>query len=126
MTHYTDAFTSANPQSTLVQILDIVFIDGYFPLQGDPSGWDLHLDADIAYGLSVPDAPVTVRLQQVTLAPGAVLEPPPEAITQLGITLASDMPLHIQDTETIGNSNQTPATVQVVTLTVAPEDSADP
>ncbi len=116
MLRYEDAFDSANPGSAPVQLLDISFIDGFFQLRADGPGWELHLDADVAYSLTVPDQPATLRLTKVDLAPGAIMPPSPGAVTQLGITLADNAPLDVHNTDSIGNINDEPVTVHVVTL----------
>jgi hypothetical protein len=125
MLRYQDAFDSANPEADPVHLLEIAFIDGFFQLHADGPGWDRHFDADIAYGLFVPDRPATLRLQQRDLAPGAVLEPPPDSVTQLGLTLADNAPLDVHNTDSIGNLNDEPVTVHIATLLPEPTGEMD-
>ena len=121
MLPYQDAFDSGNPGAQPAHFLEIAFIDGFFQLHADGPRWERHFDADIAYGLSVPDRPATLRLQRRDLAPGAVLDPPPGAITQLGLTLADNAPLDVHNTDAIGNMNDAPVTVHSAAL--MPESS---
>ncbi len=113
---FEDAFISSNPGDADVRFLEITVIDGFSPLVSAPLGWVWHPDGDYVYGLAVPDQPATVRLYQTVLDPGATLAPPPGAITQLGVTVADDLPLRIGETDEIKNLSDEPVTVYVATL----------
>ncbi len=124
LTRFEEAFVSSNRGSHPARFLDITFIEGYFPLNAAPEGWLWHPDGDVAYGMSVPNRPATLRLERVVLAPGAVLPLPPGTFTQLGVTVADDKPIDMWDQETIENINKTPVTVYVATL--SPVDETNP
>jgi len=78
-------FTATNTGTTPVQLLAWVLLAGAGPAAQVPWNWIGH-HSDVQSGLSVPAGPATVQLRRVTLAPGAVLVPPPDAL-QLSVTL---------------------------------------
>lgn len=113
---FEDAFSSGNPGERDARFLEVAIIDGYSPLVAAPLGWVWHPDSDYAYGLTLLDRPATLHLFQTVLDPGAVLLPPPGAATQLGVTVADDLPLRIGNTDEIENLSEEPVTVHVATL----------
>lgn len=63
-----------------------------------------------------------MHLFQTVLASGVVLLPPPGALTQLGVTVADDLPLRIGETDEIENLSDEPVTVYVATLMPAEDE----
>ncbi len=122
MSRYEDPFESENAGTNPVRLLDWVFVDGFVTSNhGNPSGWDYHFDGHSIFDLALGEQAATLRLDRVTLRPGAVLPLAPGDIAQFGLTLADDEPLGAGTDGTLENDGDTPITVHVLTVTpVAP------
>lgn len=91
-----DRFDATNAGSTPVELLDGELFEGDVstdPIPQEASGapaWRSH-DQDILFTpQAVPPGSVIVRLQQVTLANGGILPPPPGVILQSAVSLDVD------------------------------------
>jgi hypothetical protein len=91
-----DPFEAANTGSTPVVLLDGVLFagdSGSDPIPAESSGrpvWQ-YIDQDIMLGPQpVPPGPVSLRVQQATLEPGAVFPRPPAASLQLAVAVEPD------------------------------------
>jgi hypothetical protein len=122
MSRYEDPFESENAGTIPVRLLDWVFVDGFVTSNhGNPSGWDYHFDGHSIFDLVLGEQAATLRLDRVTLRPGAVLPVAPGDTAQFGLTLADDEPLGAGTDGTLENDGDTPITVHVLTVTpVAP------
>ena len=123
-----DAFDAANTSTVPVELVEAVLFEGQVADDPIPYGWDYH-DQDIwRTKVSVPPGPTTLRLQQTTLAPGANLSRPVDAVMQLAVSLEQGASLttrlavgHLFDVQNVG-----PTPVVAYVLTVEPTGEAVP
>ena len=89
-------------------------------------GWVYH-DQDLhTTSLAVPPVPATLRLQQITLAPGMDLPLPPDALFQFAVSLEQGAYVATSTNFDVLNLAQQPAAVHVLTLEPAGAGTTSP
>src|SRR5215208_3621044 len=117
-----DAFDAANTGSVPVELVEGNLFDGQVNGDPNPRGWIYH-NQDIRKTLfSAPTGPLTVRLQLTTLARGADLPLPADAVVQLAVSLKQGVTLGIR--EDFAMRNLSPWPVVAYVLTLEPADRA--
>jgi hypothetical protein len=111
-----DAFAATNASVTPVDLLEGVLFGGMIADDPIPNGWDYH-DQDILHSLvPMPPGPVTVRLHEATLEPGADLPLPLGAVLQLAVTLDERATVGSRGTFDKRNLGKAPVAIYVLTL----------
>jgi len=117
-----DAFDAANSGSVPVELVEGNLFDGQVIGDPNPGGWIYH-NQDIRRTLfSAPTGPLTVRLQLTTLARGADLPLPADAVVQFAVSLKQGVTLGTR--EDFAMRNLSPWPVVAYVLTLEPADRA--
>jgi hypothetical protein len=111
-----DAFAAENTNATPVELVEGVLFEGTVNDDPIPQGWVYH-DHDIVHRLiPVPSRPVTLRLLEATLDPGAALPLPPGAVLQLAVTLDTQATVGTRGDFDKRNLGKAPVALYVLTL----------
>ncbi len=111
-----DAFAAENANATPVELVEGGLFAGTVNDDPIPHGWVYH-DQDILSRLiPVPSGPVTVRLHEATLEPGAALELPLGALLQLAVTLDEHATVGTRGDFDTRNLGKAPVALYVLTL----------
>jgi hypothetical protein len=120
--------TARNSGTAPVELLFWLLFDdrtGSYMSDPFPAGWVAHA-ADERSGLHVPDGPARLEIRRATVASGATLAAPADAIQQLVIPLAEGSYLTRTAQNAVRNTGATALTVYAVSLAPAAADLASP
>lgn len=111
-----DAFSVANSALSPAELVEVVLINTTISDDPIPKGWEIHHQDIHTTSLLVPDAPVTLRLQSITLEPDAHLPLPADALFRFAVSLEPDAYLVTRQDFDVQNIASRPVTAYVLTL----------
>jgi hypothetical protein len=111
-----DAFAAENANTTPVELVEGVLFEGTVNDDPIPHGWVYHDQDMVSRLIPVPSGPVSLRLHEATLDPGAALPLPPGAVLQLAVTLDAQATVGTRGDFDKRNLGKAPVALYVLTL----------